>query len=251
MKRNLYLVVSLVVILGLGLVSCKNNETTGDAAENPCAVEVVAETMKPITWLMHKFDDTTGVAGITPQQSLVTPVLALQETRRDLEQLEVPECLMTLQQAGINYMNSAITYLGMFMANVAQENISNTITSSQNLRLVYETERARLLGKELVISPTATPGVTNTTSAPTDTVEAAATVVTVLNNSAEPVNLRSKPTIDAGEVMDTLPAGVSATAIGTNTTRDWYFVNYNGQYLWVLASLVTTSGDLTSLPVIP
>ncbi len=248
MIKRAWIISILVIILSIVLSGC---EKTVDEVTDPCAADAVAEAMKPITWQMHKFDDTTGVAGITPQQSLVVPVLELQKIRRDLEELEVPECLLTLQQAGINYMNSAITYLGMFMASVAQENVQSAITSSQNLRLVYESERARLLGKELVISPTNTPGPTQTMGLPTETTAASSPVVMVMNGSAEPINLRSKPAVDQGDIMETLPAGASATAIGKNAAGDWYFINYNGQYLWVLSSLVSVTGDANILPVIP
>ena len=245
---------TLTLMLSFGLAACA---TTGaKQTPDPCAQANMNDTLKPIVEAMHAFDDTTFAGNITPQQTLIIPIMDLQKTRRAFEDLTVSSCLDTLHKAGIDYMNSVIQYLGLFMAGGNQTTVTNAINSSQNLRITYEQEKARLLGQTFTIPPTRTPGPTATAGAPTTEATTApqgsalpATGVTVTNTGAETINLRTSPMVSGSEIVDQLAAGATAEVVAKNDVGDWLLISYNSKQVWVFAALVKINGDLALVPV--
>lgn len=68
-------------------------------------------------------------------------------------------------------------------------------------------------------------------------------------SSAALVNVRSGPSVDF-PVVDSLDAGESAAITGKSTAADWWEIALSGgDNGWVLAQLVTTSGDVSSVAV--
>jgi len=67
------------------------------------------------------------------------------------------------------------------------------------------------------------------------------------------VNCRSGPNIVYAS-LDVINLGQIALITGKNSDASWWYVrdpNNSNQFCWVAASVVTTSGDLSNLPVIP
>ncbi len=246
MKKNFLFTVIIIMITALILTACGGNDQSASIPD-PCLLENMDDTLTPVHDLMREFDDTTYVATITNQANLTEPILLLQDVRRRAERLEIPACAVTLQQAAVNYMNSVIGYLGLFMAGAEHDQISATINNSQTLRLTYENENARLLGT--TYTP---PQVENTpeTAAAEAPVETAAVEVgiTVTNSGTGPVNMRSGPSVD-DLVVATLPAGASAAAVGRTDANDWILITYEGTQGWVSASFVQASAPTENLPV--
>jgi hypothetical protein len=215
-------------------------------------------TIKPVSQLMRAFDDTTALANILQPTVLVTPIMDLQNTRRELENMDLPDCLGVLQKSGVSYMNSVINYLGMFLAVSGTQNqisadnqkiVSSAVAASQNLRIAYEKEHARLLGETYQPPATVTPGVTTTPASPTPGSAETQNSFTVTNSSTLDVNLRSDPVLTGSTVVGTLPPSATATAIARTALSDWILVSYGQLQGWVYTSLVQVNGALESLPV--
>jgi hypothetical protein len=174
----------LAIAFLLGLVGCKVEETptptTAPTATltptllptvtlDPCAKQQIAAYIKPMTHWMNSFDDTVALASVIPIDpksfatlSSWTPlIMDLQKSRRSFVELELPSCLLNLQQEGLDYMNSTVEYLVKFMnqsvQSVTTEELNKAISDSQALRTKYETERAQLLGEVFTLPPTAGP----------------------------------------------------------------------------------------------
>jgi hypothetical protein len=241
-KLKILFIVILMVILPLA--ACTS------AAPDPCSDAVIQETLRPIQELMFAFDDTTALANILPKEVLVNPIMDLQKNRRALETMVLPTCLETLQKAGVSYMNSVIAYMGYFLVGVDQQTMTDAISGSNNLRVAYEQERARLLKIAFTPPSTATPGIQQ----PAQTVtfmptEGTAITLTVTNTSKEPINLRSAPLLSDSQVLSSLPAGATATAVARVATSDWLQLNVEDQLVWVYAPLVQVTGDISLLPI--
>lgn len=255
MRRKLtILTITVLVLATILLAACNQNSPA--KTPDPCSQAEINNSLKPVLESIHAFDDTTFAGNITPQQSLIIPILDMQKTRRSFESLVVPSCLETLHKDGIDYMNSVIQYMGLFMAGSDQNTVTSAINASQNLRIVYEQEKARLLGQTFFIPPTRTPGPTATVGAPTTEPTTTssgsalvATGVTITNNSVESVNLRSAPMVTGSDIVDLFAAGATADVLAKNDVGDWLLISYNSKQVWVFGALVTINGDLAAVPV--
>ncbi|MEO8393617.1 MAG: SH3 domain-containing protein [Chloroflexota bacterium] len=87
---------------------------------------------------------------------------------------------------------------------------------------------------EFVVPPAATP-------------EASAAACSATSNAGGSVNLRSGPGTGYA-VLASLPLGQSVPVIAQWTGGGWYEVNANGLIFWVGGSVVSLSGDCTTLP---
>lgn len=100
--KNLILTTFIFSIL---LSGCKNPfEAKDKGIDQLNAIE--------INW-----DDAHALASSTSRIALAAPVSELQNIRRDLEKLEVSECLIPAKEALISYMDSNIANFLKFMAN--------------------------------------------------------------------------------------------------------------------------------------
>lgn len=94
----------LVVISSLLLVGCKNPFESKD------------EGVDQLNVIEKRWEDTSKLASSTARISLATPVSQLQDIRRDLNQIEVSECLMPARQALNLYMENQINQFLKFMS---------------------------------------------------------------------------------------------------------------------------------------
>jgi hypothetical protein len=149
----IFVILSVLVII---LLTQAKQASLISASENPCAPQNILTEVKKVYDRMHKFDDISFVANLTPQDQLAVPVLKMQDVRYELEYIEMADCVTPLKQSAINYMNGVIIYLAHFMGGVDRQQVNLEITTADQLRNIYDAELARLTGADL-IQPTFTP----------------------------------------------------------------------------------------------
>ncbi len=114
---------------------------------------------------MREFDDISYVANMTAQSQLGDMILNLLTVRRELEDVDSPECTRDLRNIGIQYMNSVVEYLGNFMSGADVNTITTAVSASQTYRSYYESSftpeitSAIAIGTQIIIPTCATPQV--------------------------------------------------------------------------------------------
>jgi hypothetical protein len=206
---------------------------------DPCAPAALPGMVDQVDDLLREFDDTTYVANMTPQAQLGEMILRLQEIRRRLEDIELPTCTQTLQTLGVEYMNSVIIYLGLFMSGGDRNQVADTISASQSLRSQYLAEYDRLLTS----SGSAPASVT--ADQPVEPTQPAV----VMNEENQTLNLRSLPALDSAIVGSLLP-GETLPVLGRTEDGSWLLVQSEDQQLWVFASVISLSVPMESLAVV-
>jgi hypothetical protein len=149
------IMVTALCVVGIFLITrAKQSSLLTEAGGNPCAAQNILEEVKKVYDRMHKFDDYSFVANLTPQDQLALPIMQMQDVRYELEQVEIAECVQPLQKHAINYMNSVIIYLAHFMGGVERQQVNVEIVAADEFRSVYDAELARLTGADLVQATT-------------------------------------------------------------------------------------------------
>ena len=134
------------------LAACASPSTSSPqpptATADPCAAENLVAAVTPVHALMREFDDSAQVAVLADVSQMVFVIPPLQEVRRRAEDLEVPACLLTLKGLEIEYMNSVINTLLVFMQVGAgnTEVLVQGITQGRSLHDQYNQELTRLVG---------------------------------------------------------------------------------------------------------
>ncbi len=67
--------------------------------------------------------------------------------------------------------------------------------------------------------------------------------------ASDNLNVRQGPDTTY-QVVGTLAPGTEVRIVGRNADRSWWAVAYGGGTAWILASLTTTEGDLSALPLV-
>lgn len=219
-----------------------------------CAPNNVTKEVQKVHDLMREFDDINFIANVTPQQNLSPLILELLGVRRKAESVEVAVCVTALQVSAVNYMNVVISYLANFMGGSERDAINQQITSSQNLRIVYEAELARLIGATYIPPATITPAPTSETQeTPTAAVPAVTGPEVIAKNVGNtPANLRDAPSFEALKVGE-LAIGDSARALARTPAGDWILIQFPGvpnNLAWVYSNLVQLDAPFSDLPVV-
>jgi len=142
------LATGMLAVLVLG--SCGTQAPTGTAlpAATPdaCAPENLEAGILPVHALMREFDDTAQVAVLADVSQMVLVIPPLQAVRRQAEDLELPACLAALKSLEIDYMNSVINTLLVFMQVRAGDPqvLADGIAQGRSLHEQYNQELARL-----------------------------------------------------------------------------------------------------------
>jgi Bacterial SH3 domain len=225
---------------------------TPTSALDACDKSNVQSSIKPYTDLTREFDDTSYVASFTPQAQLVEPVLKLQDVKRRVQLLEAPDCFTTLKKLQVDYMNGVITALVHFLGGAKGEQVQAEIAATRSLRTLYEQELANVLGTTFVPPPTNPPQPTAPPATATPGITPAATPEPVSLSVIQRANLRNGPGTNF-EQVGTMNAGETSIVVGRTEAGDWLQVIYpadGGTPAWLLASLVTVTGPVETLPVI-
>jgi CARDB/Bacterial Ig domain len=93
--------------------------------------------------------------------------------------------------------------------------------------------------------PTSTPQLPTNTPEPTATFTPSVPMAVVINGA----NLRRGPGTVFEPPVGSIAANQEAELVAVNPARDWYKIRYFNSTAWIFASLVQTSGDVSSLPV--
>jgi hypothetical protein len=143
----------LAVLRLIPLLAACGSPSTGSpqpatSTADPCAAEVILASAIPVHALMREFDDSAQVAVLADVSQMVFVIPPLQEVRRRAEDLQVPACLATLKGLEIDYMNSVINTLLVFMQVGAgnTEVLVQGITQGRSLHDQYNQELTRLVG---------------------------------------------------------------------------------------------------------
>ena len=262
MKRTFFLIVlSLSIFLSAcGTVKATTTDTPTAAftsTPDPCSsANLPAEVVK-VHKLTREFDDYAALASNTPQAQLIQIIPDMQRVLRDAEDQVAPACLTDLKKLQLADMNTVVQTLMGFMNTSAKDTAGVTqinagIAQARNLHGQYDIEMARLLGITLVPRPTSAPGTVTPQANATPVSSEAAPVITVTNNSASAVNLRSAPDLNAPEA-GILGIKISTLALGKTADEQWVRVQIPdkpGQIAWVYAPLVQLSVPISVLPVI-
>ena len=211
------------------------------ATPDPCASENLLDEVEELQNVINKFQDVAYVANVTPFNQLVFPVLDLQEIRRELQHLEVPECQMIIKESALSYMNSTINYFVLFMAEEDQETVNSGIQNSQVLWQVLLGEFSNLLGSAGLIEEEV-PDISSAVPSATDS------GIFITNDGFNGINVRALPDLE-GEILTSLEPGMQAIGIARNEAGDWVQINLDGVIGWVFAETVTATEPIEDLPV--
>ena len=221
------------------------------ATPDPCSAKNLPTTITPMNNLMRQFDDYATLAANTPQSQLVQVIPPLQAILRAAEDQAVPACLKDIKGYQLQYMNTTIQVMLAFESNAKSDVLSAGRAKAHQYHNQYMIGMARLLGLTVVVAPTATAGAQ--TPNPSVTPSAQTVTFTVVNSGPNPLNLHVSPSLTS-QIVATLPAGQSVTALGKMATGEWIEIEAPGQpgkTYWVYKTLVQfSSGNLASLPVV-
>lgn len=215
------------------------DEPSATPTPGPCDPQNIGLEVSRINDLMREFDDISYVANMTAQSQLGDMILNLLAVRRELEDVDSPECTQDLRAIGIQYMNSVVEYLGNFMSGSDVNTITAAVSASQTYRAYYESEMQRLMitsaiamGTQIVIPTVATPQV----------------IPQAMNSSNQSVNLRLGPSLESTAANYLIP-GEAAEIIERNEAGDWLHVRYDGVEYWVYTRLVTLNVPIEDIPI--
>lgn len=252
------LLLLLFVLLGVLLFSaCGTNQPleTQQALEtlDPCSLGLADVSTAPMQALMREFDDTSFVAQRTPRDQLAEVILALQETRRKVEDLSLPVCLLDVHQLQIIYMNAVITTFSTFLGGADIDQVQAQTAAAREFRSAYDVEIARLLGVTPVPTATMVPPPENTpTPLPTEPLPSPTDVPVIpVATSINGADVRAGSGRDYA-VIGYLDPGQGANIIDRSQDGEWIHIEYEGTEdgsAWVLTSLVDINVAFEELPI--
>jgi len=142
------------------------------------------------------------------------------------------------------------------MGGSARELVDDEINNSQNSRISYEKELARLLGVDFVPPATVTPLALLPSSAATSVPDQtgayeAGEPILVVNPGPQKVNIRMAPFLDAS-IIAYLQPEESAIAVGRTESSDWIAILLpdieEPSIGWVYAEVVDLNVPIETLP---
>ena len=141
--------------------SVPDTSTTPD----PCASPQLEAEVEKVHSHMREFDDASILASNMPREQLSDPIADLQRIRREAEDEDIPDCLLTLKTHQVDHMNTVIDTLVAFMGGTDQQTLEQGIARARQQHDDYTIELARLLG--LTVVPADTPAVILPSETPT------------------------------------------------------------------------------------
>ncbi len=250
MRKNILYPLTFLVILVVIFTGCSETPpatalpvgptatpTTTVTIDARCSADGLPLEIAKLDSLTTDFEDVFTLAGVTPQQQLAPVVLRLQDIRREVNKLDLPECLTSLRTQTVEYMDQVVSYLTLFMGGADQvTEVNPEIAKAEGLKNVYEAERAKLLGEDFEPQPTRTP-------IPTPI------VVSITNSGTENIPLYELPREDS-QVVGSMSPGAQATAIARTADGAWLLIPINEeQFVCVKTSLVTLQGSIEQLQI--
>ena len=209
---------------------------------NPCSPENVLLDIDDIQSMIFEFQDIAYIANFTSQVQLIDPILKLQEVRRETQQLDLPTCESSLQNAIIDYMNAVIDYLAIFMAGGDTASVQSGISNSDLLWQIVLFEYNKL-GKAIGIEAESLPEL----GQPILSIEEKSSIQ-VTNGTDQSVNVRENPNLDA-PIAAKLEPGFTAEGISRTETSDWIQITLEDITGWVSADVVSLNVPIDEIPI--
>ena len=132
--------------------------------QDVCAPANVQTTALDFNTFAREFDDHFTIAQNTPRQNLAPNIAELQRIRRNSEDFSVPDCLRTLRELQLAYMNTLIDALVTLYSTATVEDqplseevilaINQGISLGVHYHEQYLDEMARIMGVTRVPTPT-------------------------------------------------------------------------------------------------
>lgn len=214
------------------------------ATPDPCAPENLMEEMEELVDLINIYQDIELIAGVTNQTDLTMPLLELQESRRNLQNYEVPVCLEPIKTASINYMiQNTLAYVS-FMAARNDEERANAVQALENTQPLWQIvlgEVNKILSENDLIEETL-PSIDSSDPSATDS------GIFITNIEEQGVNVRSQPDLDASIIASFEP-GMQAIGLGRDEAGDWVLINLDGIIGWVYAEMIEATEPIEDLPI--
>jgi hypothetical protein len=245
---------SLVVIgiILLSLSSCSGLLSTQEMpvytplpptmTPDPCGPASIYDDVEMIRGLLGEFQEVAYVSSNTPRESLITPIIRLEEIRHELNSLILPYCMQDLKSEYFNYTASLLRYYTNLMnkntADNAEIDLNNSEAHWKTVQTEFE-ELATIAGLEF--QPLA-----NADSVLLNDAGSKAIAVNEGNNS---INIRELPDLNA-KVVSTLEPGVQAIVIGRTETGDWIRVNILGTYGWISKDMVVLNVEPEKVDIV-
>lgn len=266
LRRLFFACFFLLVFLVCG---CSVKDPVSESEGDPCSQDQLKITIKPLDNRMRAFEDATQIAYNLPRQGVGDQIAELQAYRRETVDLNVPECLNGLKHDQVDYMNSVIDNLLVFMKGAPGEVTNTGLEISSKLRVVYSDEYANLMGVTVTPRPTkvkwtpqlitptkgasladgtATPSITATDQKVTPTLFS--TVATI--NNQDGANIRVGPGVNY-EYLLNLPEGEKVDVFGRTEDQEWLLIMHPelpDEFGWVFITLVEVEIPIGQIPVV-
>lgn len=113
----------------------------------PCN-EQAAEYIPALEGYFDEWDDANTIANSTPRASLSAAIADLQAIKRNVDDLEYPECANTVQLAIVGYMDASIDGYLAFMSQAEGEVVSKHMSDAADLLGNFTREFAKLKAGE-------------------------------------------------------------------------------------------------------
>ncbi|MDP2964911.1 MAG: SH3 domain-containing protein [Pelolinea sp.] len=209
---------------------------------DPCGPESISAEIEMIRGSLNEFQEVAFIATNTPRESLISPVMMLEEIRQNLISLVVPECVQDLKQGYSDYTASLLRYFSKLMNKSAAKIADIDLQNSETLWKIVETEYENVItNARLEFQP-----LTGTESVLLKEAEFGAIAI---NDGDKSVNVRAQPDLDA-KIVSSLEPGVQAMVVGRTEKGDWIRVYVLGIYGWLFSETITLNVDMEKVVVV-
>ena len=140
MKKSKLGVLATLALMVLVLAGCAQITGAGRSlgilpspTPIPCGVQA-QEFVTKVEGLLDDWDDANTLAGQTSRIALSPAIARLQEIRRDVHDLQPPECAGYTQSAFELYMDSVIEGYLLFMSDSPDSQVSEQLVKAQGLQ---------------------------------------------------------------------------------------------------------------------
>lgn len=154
------MVLTLAVLMA-AVAGCSPASTTAPTntippspTPDPCSVDNLPQTVKPVNDLMRQFDDYSILASNIVQSQVPMVIPPMQRIRRSAQDQQVPACLDELKRLQLAYMDATLEALLSFQSNPKASQLARSIATARQYHTDYNFELSHLLGIPIV---TATP----------------------------------------------------------------------------------------------
>lgn len=209
---------------------------------DPCGPESISDEIEMIRGLLNEFHEMAYIATNTPRESLISPIIRLDEIRHDLNSLAVPDCIQDLKTDYTNYTASLLRYFTDLMNKSTANQAEMDLQNSETLWKIVETEFEGVITKaRLEFQPLA--------SAESVLLSEVGFKAVAINEGDRTINVREQPDLGA-RIVSLLEPGVQAIVVGRTESGEWIRVNVLGVYGWVYSDMLTLNENIGQVEIV-